>query len=125
MTFISFKIKFNCFEFRSYCFISSTFHLFIDSYYFYVNMPRKTTLNKHLTSKLQVSPNFTLDSVADSNHRGKCDVGGFLIFEWTLQQKCIILADGFIVLELSSKYANSSFSEKELMLFFSFQFINV
>jgi hypothetical protein len=125
MTFISFKIKFNCFEFRSYCFISSTFHLFIDSYYFYVNMPRKTTLNKHLTSKLQVSPNFTLDSVADSNHRGKCDVGGFLIFEWTLQQKCIILADGFIVLELSSKYANSSFSEKDLMLFFSFQFISV
>jgi hypothetical protein len=46
-------------------------------------MPRKTTLNKHLTSKLQVSPNFTLDSVADSNYRGKCD-GGFLIFEWTL-----------------------------------------
>jgi hypothetical protein len=125
MTFISFKIKFNCFEFCSYCFISSTFHLFIDSYYFYVNMPRKTTLNKHLTSKLQVSPNFTLDSVADSNHRGKCDVGGFLIFEWTLQQKCIILADGFIVLELSSKYANSSFSEKDLMLFFSFQFISV
>jgi hypothetical protein len=47
-------------------------------------MPRKTTLNKYLTSKLQVSPNFTLDSVADSNYRGKCDVGGFLIFEWTL-----------------------------------------
>jgi hypothetical protein len=49
-------------------------------------MPRKTinTLNKHLTSKLQVSPNFTLDSVAYSNHRGKCNVGGFLIFEWTL-----------------------------------------
>jgi hypothetical protein len=42
------------------------------------------TFNKHLTSKLQVSPNFTLDSVADSNCRGKCDVGGFLIFEWTL-----------------------------------------
>jgi hypothetical protein len=42
-------------------------------------MPRKTinTLNKHLTSKLQVSPNFTLDSVAYSNHRGKCNVGGF------------------------------------------------
>jgi hypothetical protein len=47
-------------------------------------MPIKQTLNKHLTSKLQVSPNFTLDSVADSNYRGKCDVGGFLIFEWTL-----------------------------------------
>jgi hypothetical protein len=49
-------------------------------------MPRKTRHlpNKHLTSKLQVSPNFTLDSVADSNYRGKCDVGGFLIFEWTL-----------------------------------------
>jgi hypothetical protein len=37
------------------------------------------TLNKHLTSKLQISPNFTLDSVADSNYRGKCDVGGFFI----------------------------------------------
>jgi hypothetical protein len=34
-------------------------------------------LNKHLTSKLQVSPNFTLDSVADSNYGGKCDVGDF------------------------------------------------
>jgi hypothetical protein len=33
---------------------------------------------------MKVSPNFTLDSVADSNYRGKCDVGGFLIFEWTL-----------------------------------------
>jgi hypothetical protein len=47
-------------------------------------MPRKTTLHKHLISKLQVSPNFTLNSVANSNYRGKCDVGGFLIFEWTL-----------------------------------------
>jgi hypothetical protein len=45
---------------------------------------KNKTFNKHLTSKLQVSPNFTLDSVADSNYRGKCDVGGFLIFEWTL-----------------------------------------
>jgi hypothetical protein len=45
----------------------STFHLFIDSYYFYLNMPRieetlinvsNLTLNKHLTSKLQFSPNF-------------------------------------------------------------------
>jgi hypothetical protein len=46
-------------------------------------MPRKT---RHLinTSKLQFSPNFTLNSVADSNYRGKCDVGGFLIFEWSL-----------------------------------------
>jgi hypothetical protein len=44
----------------------STFHLFIDSYYFYLNMPRieetlinvsNLTLNKHLTSKLQFSPN--------------------------------------------------------------------
>jgi hypothetical protein len=77
-----FKIKFNCFEFRSYCFISSTFHLFIDSHYFYlIHAQKNKTLNKHLTSKLQVSPNFTLDSVADSNYRGKCDVGGFLIFE--------------------------------------------
>jgi hypothetical protein len=48
-------------------------------------MPRKTRhLNKHLTSKLQFSPNFTLKSVADSNYQGKCEVGGFLIFEWTL-----------------------------------------
>jgi hypothetical protein len=38
-------------------------------------------LNKHLTSKLQVLPNFILGSVADSNYPGKCDVGGFLIFE--------------------------------------------
>jgi hypothetical protein len=75
------KIKLNCFEFRSYCFISSTFHLFIDSYYIIII---NKTFNKHLTSKLQVSPNFTLNSVADSNYRGKCDVGGFLIFEWTL-----------------------------------------
>jgi hypothetical protein len=45
---------------------------------------KNKTLDKHLTSKLQVSPNFTLDSVADSNYRGKCDIGGFLIFEWTL-----------------------------------------
>jgi hypothetical protein len=49
-------------------------------------MARKTTLDKHLTSKLQVSPNFTLDSVADSNYRGKCDISGFLIFEWTLDK---------------------------------------
>jgi hypothetical protein len=41
------------------------------------------TLNKHLTSKLQFSPHFTLDSIADSDYRGKCDVDGFLIFEWT------------------------------------------
>jgi hypothetical protein len=84
MTFIWFKIKFNRFEFRSYCFISSTFHLFIDSYYFFLNMPRKTRHLINTTSKLQVAPNFTLDSVADSNYLGKCDVGGFLIFEWTL-----------------------------------------
>jgi hypothetical protein len=31
----------------------------------------------YVTSKLQFSPNFTLDSVADSNYRAKCDVGGF------------------------------------------------
>jgi hypothetical protein len=41
-----------------------------------------------------VSPNLTLDSVADSNYRGKWDVGGFLIFEWTLDflqltRKCL------------------------------------
>jgi hypothetical protein len=46
MTFILFKIKFNCFEFRSYYFISSTFHLFIDSYYFYFKHAQKNkTLN--------------------------------------------------------------------------------
>jgi hypothetical protein len=45
-------------------------------------MPKKKQdINKHLTSKLQFTPNFTLDSVADSNYRGKCDVGGFFIFE--------------------------------------------
>jgi hypothetical protein len=41
----------------------------------------KKKKNKYLTSKLQLSPNFRLDSVVDSNYRGKCDVGGFLIFE--------------------------------------------
>jgi hypothetical protein len=46
---------------------------------------KNKTLNKHLTSKLQGSPNFTLDSVANSNYRGKCDVGGFFIFEWILK----------------------------------------
>jgi hypothetical protein len=40
---------------------------------------KNKTLNKYLTSKLQFSPNFTLDSIADSNYRG-----GFLIFEWTI-----------------------------------------
>jgi hypothetical protein len=77
MAFIWFKRKFNCFEFRSYWFISSTFHLFINSYYFYLNMPRKTRHLINLTSKLQVSPNFAPDSVADRNYRGKCNVGGF------------------------------------------------
>jgi hypothetical protein len=47
-------------------------------------MPRKT---RHLINITKFSPNFTLDSVADSNYRGKCDVGGFLIFEWTLSSK--------------------------------------
>jgi hypothetical protein len=46
---------------------------------------KNNTLNKHLTSKLHVSPTFTLDSVADSSYREKCYVGGFLISEWTLQ----------------------------------------
>jgi hypothetical protein len=45
---------------------------------------QKKKLNKYLTSKLQFSQNFTLDSVADSNYRGKCDIGGFLNFEWTV-----------------------------------------
>jgi hypothetical protein len=49
-----------------------------------VHAQKNKTFNKHLTSKLQFSPNFTLNSVADSNYRGNCDVGGFLIFEWTL-----------------------------------------
>jgi hypothetical protein len=48
---------------------------------------KNRTLNKYLTSKLQFSSNFILDSVADSNYRGKCDVGGFLIFEWTIVRK--------------------------------------
>jgi hypothetical protein len=58
-------------------------------------MPRKTRhlICKYLTSKLQVSPNFTLDSVADSNYRGKCDVGCFLIFEWTLVIQLKLLKD--------------------------------
>jgi hypothetical protein len=85
MTFISYKIRFNCFEFRSYCFISSTFHLFIDSYYFLLKHAQKNkTFNKHLTSKLQFSPNFTLNRFADGNYPEKYDVDGFLIFEWTL-----------------------------------------
>jgi hypothetical protein len=97
MTFISFKIKFNCLEFRSYCIISSTFHLFIDLLFLLKHAPKNKTLNKHLTSKLQVSPNFTLDSVADSNYRGKYDVGGFLIFEWTLL--CIYSEFSFITMD--------------------------
>jgi hypothetical protein len=36
-------------------------------------------LNKHLILELRFSPNFSLNSVADCP--GKCDVGGFLIFE--------------------------------------------
>jgi hypothetical protein len=51
---------------------------------FYLNIPRKTRHLINTTSKLQFSPNFTLNRVADSNYRGKCDVSGFLIFEWTL-----------------------------------------
>jgi hypothetical protein len=49
-------------------------------------MPRKTRHLINTASKLQFSPNFTLNSVAGSNYRGKCDVGGFWIFEWTLQR---------------------------------------
>jgi hypothetical protein len=49
---------------------------------------KNKTLNKHLTSKLQVSPNFTLDSVADSNYRGKCDVGGFFYFRMDFSSFC-------------------------------------
>jgi hypothetical protein len=48
------------------------------------NAQKNKTFNKHLTSKLQFSPKFTLNSVADSNYRGKCDVGGFLNFECTI-----------------------------------------
>jgi hypothetical protein len=50
----------------------SMFHLLILIIFTY--MPRKT---RHLTSKLHFLPNFTPDSVADSNYRGKCDVAGF------------------------------------------------
>jgi hypothetical protein len=56
----------------------------------YKHAQKNKTLNKHLTSKLQVLPNFTLDRVADSIYPGKCDVGGFLIFEWTLCIECSI-----------------------------------
>jgi hypothetical protein len=54
------------------------------AYFFFIfkHAQKNKTLNEHLTSKLQVSTNCTLDSVADSNYRGKCDVGGFLIFEF-------------------------------------------
>jgi hypothetical protein len=52
----------------------------------------RQSINRALTSKLQFSPNFTLNSVADSNYRGKCEVGGFLIFEWTLEE-CIFQQD--------------------------------
>jgi hypothetical protein len=52
--------------------------------YLLILAQKNKTFNKHLTSKLQFSPDFTLNTVADSNYRGKCDVGGFLIFEWTL-----------------------------------------
>jgi hypothetical protein len=73
--FIWFKIKFNCFKFRSYCFITRVARFIYFIYWFLL------FLLKH---ELQFSPNFTLNSVADSNYRGKCEVGGFLIFEWTL-----------------------------------------
>jgi hypothetical protein len=64
--------------------------------------PQKNkTLNKHLTSKLQVSPNFTLDSVADSNYRGRCDVGDFLIFEWTSKTSEIRPFDWLIQIKCS------------------------
>jgi hypothetical protein len=73
-------------EFRSNCFIIAQYDSVI--YYFLLfllkHAQKNKTLNKYLTSKLQFSPNFTLDSVADSNYRRKCDVGGFLIFEWTI-----------------------------------------
>jgi hypothetical protein len=58
---------------------------------------KNKTLNKHLTSKLQFSPNFTPHSVADSNYRGKCDVGGFLIFEWTLDDSSVFFLQFFFV----------------------------
>jgi hypothetical protein len=49
---------------------------------------RSLVLSHFLTNFLQNLASchtaLTLDSVADSNYRGKCDVGGFLIFEWTL-----------------------------------------
>jgi hypothetical protein len=50
-------------------------------------MPRKTGHLINIYPQNYKSPKFSLDSVADSNYRGKCDVAGFLIFEWTL---CIV-----------------------------------
>jgi hypothetical protein len=58
---------------------------------------KNKTLNKHLTSKLQFSPNFTPHSVADSNLRGKCDVGGFLIYEWTLDDSSVFFLQFFFL----------------------------
>jgi hypothetical protein len=70
---------------------------------------KKKTLNKHLTSKLQFSPNFTPDSVADSNFRGKCDVGCFLIFEWTLFQNQKSTNIAFYLENKTDNVANSCF----------------
>jgi hypothetical protein len=60
-------------------------------------MPGKKPLNKYLTSKLQFSQSFRLNSIADSNYRGKCDVGGFLNFEWTIHADSRILHSFFIL----------------------------
>jgi hypothetical protein len=69
---------------------------------------KNKTLNKHLTSKLQFSQNFTPDSVADSNDRAKCDVSVFMIFEWTLRCRSIV----------KKNYKNLRFFYFKVKLFF-------
>jgi hypothetical protein len=64
-------------------------HIVLLAAFLLKHLQKNKTFNKHLTLKLQFSPNFTLNSVADSNYRGKCD--GFLIFEWTLLSKSSVL----------------------------------
>jgi hypothetical protein len=47
----------------------------------YYNRP---SLKMHCENVSEKEPIFVNEGVADSNYRGKCDIGGFLIFEWTL-----------------------------------------
>jgi hypothetical protein len=37
----------------------------------------------------------SIDIVADNNYRGKCDVGGFLIFEWTIVECLSVLKNSY------------------------------